>query len=92
MAEFTCTATVVGAVSGADRVVTFSMDRNPANTPADEIVEAFISKLYADGDLPSPESYELNSAIRNKDKRVVMVIGHLRGPHDETPFLTMIGY
>ena len=68
------------------------MSRDPAVTPVDEVVEAFIGKLHATGNLPSADSYELNSAMRNKEKRVIMVIGHLLGPYDQTPFLTMIAY
>ena len=92
MAAFTCTATVMGAVSGADRKVAFVMQTDPAAIPADDIVAAFVAKLHQDGDLPDPDAYELNSAIRNKEKRVVMAIGNMRWPRDESPFVTMISY
>ena len=92
MTTFTCTATVLGEASGGDRQIAFEMSRDPAVTPVDEVVEAFIGKLHATGNLPSADSYELNSAMRNKEKRVIMVIGHLLGPYVQTPFLTMIAY
>ena len=92
MAAFNCTATVMGAVSGADRKISFEMHTDPETTPADDIVAAFVAKLHEVGDLPSPDAYELNSAIRNKDKRVVMAIGQMRRPRDENPFITMISY
>ena len=92
MAEYTCTATIMGSVSGSDRQITYAMDQDPATAPADEVVEALMAHLHESGSLPHSYAYELNTALRNADKRVVMVIGHLRFPQGSEPFLTMIGY
>ncbi len=92
MAAFECTATVMGAASGSDHRFTFSMARDPAQVPADEVVEAFARHLYEDGHLQDPNAYELNTVIRKSEKRLILAIGHLRHPLDEDPFLTMIGY
>ena len=92
MAEYTCTATIMGSVSGSDRQITYSMDRDPATVPADEVVEALMAYLHETGDLPHTYAYELNTAFRNADKRVILSIGHLHFTEDTEPFLTMIGY
>ena len=91
MAEYACTATIMGSVSGSDRRITFAMAQDPATSPADEVVEALMDHLHETGDLPHSYAYELNTAFRNADKRVVMAIGHLRFTEDTEPFLTMIG-
>ena len=92
MSDFRCTATIMGSVSGSDRQIGFTVDQDPATAPADEVVEALMSHLHETGDLPHSYAYELNTAFRNADKRVIMAIGHLRFPGDSQPFLTMIGY
>ena len=92
MAEYTCTATIMGSVSGSDRQITYTLAQDPATAPADEVVEALMAYLHDTGDLPNSYAYELNTAFRNTDKRVVMAIGHLRFTGDTEPFLTMIGY
>ena len=92
MTAFECTATVMGVAAGSDHRFLFRMNQDPAQAPADEVVEAFARHLHDGGHLHDPNAYELNTVIRKPEKRLIMAIGHLRHPHDEDPFLTMINY
>ena len=92
MADYPCKATVMGPVSGSDRRFDYVMDQDPASAPADEVVESLMAYLHDTGDLPNTHAYELNTAFRNTERRLVMAIGHLRYTNDSEPFLTMIAY
>ena len=92
MATFPMKAVVMGPKSGTDRWYDFLLDGNPARTPADEIVEAFMDHLHARHDLPKANSYELNSAIKYADKQVVMAIGSLLLSNEDMPFVSMISW
>ena len=52
MAEYTCTATIMGSVSGSDRQITCTLAHDPATVPADEVVEALMTYPHETGDLP----------------------------------------
>ena len=92
MAQAHLKAVVLGPKSGGDRWYEFPMDGDPSSTPADEIVESFMSYLYEKDELPHASSYELNSAIKNKDSHVVMSIGSLLLSNEEMPFISMISW
>ena len=92
MADFPLTAVIMGPKSGTDRWYDFMLDRDPAKTPADEIVESFMDHLHEHNDLPNSNSYELNSAIKYTEKNVVMVIGRLQLSNEDMPFVAMISW
>ena len=92
MAKFPLTAVVLGPKSGSDRWHEFSIDRDPETTPADEIVETFMTFLHDQNELPDPNSYELNSAIRSRNENVVMCLGTLFFSNEQMPFAAMISW
>jgi hypothetical protein len=57
---------------------------------AREIVDTFIKHLNSESTYPSPMSYELNSAVKKKTKKIVLATGSLIVVKGEIPFLLMI--
>ena len=83
------TAVVMGPKSGSDRWYEFTIDQNPDILPSDEIVEPFMKHLDYNGDLPGAYSYELNSAIKSDERKVVMAIGNLHPSNERMPFASI---
>jgi hypothetical protein len=90
MGKAVCHAVVMGPVSGSDSKYDFEVDDGFFNKPADEIVEAFMSHIHREGVIKNEIGYELNSAFKNKEKRVVTAIGSLHLNGDDLPFTVMI--
>ena len=90
MGKVICHAVVMGPVSGADGQYEFDADDGLFGKPADEIVEAFMHHIHSQGMIKHAFHYELNSAFKNKEKRVVTAIGQLHLNGDELPFTVMI--
>jgi hypothetical protein len=90
MAKATCHAVVLGPISGSDSHYEFEADDDLFQRPADEIVEAFMAHIHREGVIKHEFGYELNSAHKNKEKRVVTAIGNLLLDGDELPFTAMI--
>lgn len=90
MGKAVCHAVVMGPVSGSDGHYEFEADDELFKKPADEIVEAFMQHIHRVGVIKHAFHYELNSAFKNKEKRVVTAIGHLQLDSDELPFTVMI--
>ncbi|MGF1476732.1 MAG: hypothetical protein ACFB6S_14330 [Geminicoccaceae bacterium] len=89
MAKVTCNAVVMGPVSGSDHLYQFDVEDDFMDRPADEIVEAFVDYLHREGELKDPSAYELNSAIKNREKGVIMAIGSLALGAELMPFVAM---
>ena len=90
MAKIQCQAIVMGPVSGSDSTYQFEAADDLFRRPSDEIVEAFMAHLNDAGVITSAVAYELNSAIKNREKGVVTAIGNLILNGDELPFVVMI--
>ncbi|MCG8356794.1 MAG: hypothetical protein MI920_14585 [Kiloniellales bacterium] len=92
MTNYAMKAVVLGPRSGGDRWYDYEFDRDPEQTPADELVESFMQHLHDEKELPAAYAYELNSAIKNPNKRVVMAIGSLHLQNEDMPFVSMISW
>ena len=90
MAQIQCQAIVMGPVAGSDSTYQFEASDGLFNRPSDEIVEAFMAHIHEAGVISSPVAYELNSAIKNREKGVVTAIGNLILNGDHLPFVVMI--
>ena len=90
MGKAVCHAVVMGPVSGSDGHYEFEADEALFRQPADEIVEAFMHHIHQEGVIKHEFHYELNSAFKNKEKRVVTAIGNLHLDGDDLPFTVMI--
>lgn len=90
MSKATCHAVVMGPVSGSDTHYEFDVEADFFDKPADEIVEAFMAHIHEAGIIRHEFHYELNSAFKNKEKRVVTAIGNLQLEGDDLPFTAMI--
>ena len=90
MAKIQCQAIVMGPVSGSDSTYQFEAPDDLFSRPADEIVEAFANHIHEAGVIRSSASYELNSAMKNREKNVVTAIGNLILNGDHLPFVVMI--
>ncbi|NBC32239.1 MAG: hypothetical protein GVY13_06130 [Alphaproteobacteria bacterium] len=90
MARIHCRAIVMGPVSGSDSTYEFDAPDDVFVRPADEAVEAFMAHLHEAGVISSAVSYELNSAVKNREKNVITAIGNLILNGDELPFVAMI--
>lgn len=92
MAKIHCRAIVMGPVSGSDSTYEFDAPDDLFARPSDEVVEAFMAHIHEAGVISSAVSYELNSAIKNREKNVVTAIGNLILSGDELPFVVMISH
>lgn len=90
MALVRANAVVLGPQSGSDSRYTFQVEEDFFQLPADDIVERFIDHLHEEGILPEKNAYELNSALKNKERSVVTALGSLRFANEEVPFVAMI--
>lgn len=85
-----CHAVMMDAETGVEDRYDFEMEKEIFTHPAHEVVDAFFKYLQRHHETPKHGRWELNSAIRNKDKRLVTSMGHLILPHGEIPFMVMI--
>ena len=83
-------ATMMDAGTGGSNQYSFEAAADLFNRPADDVVGAFIGSLRDEAGRPRPLEYELNSAIKKRQKQVVMASGSLIFSHGEIPFLVMI--
>ena len=83
-------AAMMDAETGGSQEFRFESDADLFRKPAHDIVNAFIDSLSGEGGRPAPLHYELNSAIKKRQKQVVMATGSLIFGHGEIPFLVMI--
>ncbi len=83
-------AAMMDAETGGNKNYQFEAAADLFSKPADDIVSAFIHSLRDDAGQPAPPEYELNSAIKKRQKQVVMATGSLIVGHGEIPFLVMI--
>lgn len=90
MSKIHCQAIVMGPVSGSDSTYKFDAPDDLFSRPADEIVEAFAAHIHEAGVISGAASYELNSAMKNREKNVVTAIGNLILGGDHLPFVVMI--
>ncbi len=90
MAKIHCQAIVLGEVSGSDGTYLFDADDDLFQRPADEIVEVFMRHIHDQHIISDREHYELNSAMKNKEKQVVTAVGNLFLKNDALPFVVMI--
>ena len=90
MAKIHCQAIVLGEVSGSDGIYLFDAQDDLFQRPADEVVELFMHHLHGENIISDRNHYELNSAMKNKEKQVVTAVGHLFLKDDALPFVVMI--
>jgi hypothetical protein len=83
-------AALLDAESGANESYKFEAECSLFTLPADEIIHVFINYLNANEYSKRPVGYELNSALKKTDKRIVMATGALLIDKGEIPFLLMI--
>lgn len=90
MAGVTYCAALLDAETGGNETYEFEAKADLFQMPARDIVETFIKHLDTESRYPSPMSYELNSAVKKQNKRIVMATGSLIVARGEIPFLLMI--
>lgn len=90
MTKTTCHAVMMDADRGTEARYDFDLEKEVFDHPAHEVINAFFDYLKAHHEAPEHGQWELNSAIRNKEKRLVTSMGHLILPHGEIPFMLMI--
>jgi hypothetical protein len=83
-------AAMMDAETGGNTNYEFEAADDLFSKPADDIVGVFIRSLHDDAGRPAPLEYELNSAIKKRQKQIVMASGSLIFGHGEIPFLVMI--
>ena len=83
-------AAMMDAETGGSQNYEFEGAADLFGKPADDIVGAFVASMSAEGGRPVPLHYELNSAIKKRQKQVVMATGSLIFEHGDIPFLLMI--
>jgi hypothetical protein len=90
MASVTYCAALLDAETGGNETYEFEANADLFQMPARDIVDTFIKHLDTESSYPSPMSYELNSAVKKKSRRIVMATGSLLVAKGEIPFLLMI--
>jgi hypothetical protein len=83
-------AAMMDAETGGNTNYEFEGADDLFSKPADDIVGAFIGSLRDEAGRPKPLEYELNSAIKKRQKQVVMASGSLIFGNGDIPFLVMI--
>ena len=85
-------ARMLDASTGGEGAYEFEAADDLMQQPADEVVSAFFD--YVDKQLLVPgANWELNSALKNRERRVVTAMGSLIPSQNDAPmpFLLMIG-
>jgi hypothetical protein len=90
MANAQYQAAMLDAESGGNESYRFEADDQLFSRPADDIVAAFIDHYNVSRNGGKLYSYELNSAVKKRDKPVVLATGALMLEKGELPFLLMI--
>ena len=90
MASVTYCAALLDAETGGNETYEFEAKADLFQMPACDIVDTFIKHLNNGGSYPSPMSYELNSAVKKENRKIVMATGSLLVAKGEIPFLLMI--
>lgn len=90
MSEINCRAVIMDAHSGAENTYRFTAPADILSHPADEIVERFMDHMNEIHYTHNPIRWELNSAMKNRDAKVVTALGHLLFEHGDIPFMAMI--
>ncbi|MBB4266746.1 hypothetical protein [Roseospira visakhapatnamensis] len=90
MADITYVAQMVDAADGPDATYEFQADETMFERPRAELIACFMD--YVDHvELPREDiGYEIYSAFKNRDLRVVTAMGTLRLRHGDIPFMVMI--
>jgi hypothetical protein len=81
-------ATLMAYSEGGENTFEFSGEPDLMEQPADEIVEAFINYMNAQGTTEVPFRYELNGAVKHND--VLTAMGKLLLKGRSFPFIAMI--
>lgn len=90
MATITYVAQMIDAADGPDGTYEFQADESLFDRPREELIAAFMNHVDH-VELPKEDvGYELYSAFKNRDLKVVTAMGALRLAHGEIPFMVMI--
>ncbi|WP_299437819.1 hypothetical protein [uncultured Rhodospira sp.] len=90
MANITFVAQMMDAADGPDASYEFEADENIFDRPRMELIAKFMEHVDH-VELPKEDvGYEIYSAFKNKDLKVVTAMGALRLAHGEIPFMLMI--
>lgn len=90
MASVTYCAALLDAKTGGNETYEFDAKADLFQRPARYIVDTFIKHLTNESGYSLHMSYELNSAVKKKTKKIVMATGSLILARGEIPFLLMI--
>jgi hypothetical protein len=90
MSGATYCAAWIDAETGGNETYVFEAKTNLFDMPVSDIIDIFIRHLDSEGGYPSPMSYELDSAVHKKDKKIVLATGSLILAMGEIHFLLMI--
>ena len=83
-------AAFLDAETGGNETYEFQAKADLFGMSSREIVDTFIKHLNSESTYPSPMTYELNSAVKKKTKKIVMATGSLIVAKGEIPFLLVI--
>ena len=83
-------AAFMSADTGASATYEFQAEPDLFRKTADAIVRRFMEHMNGHVDWEHPLNYELHSAVKKTDKRVVLATGSLLLQKGELPFLLMI--
>jgi hypothetical protein len=90
MATITYTAQMLDAADGPDATYEFQADESLFDRPRMELIAKFMEHVDH-VELPKEDiGYEIYSAFKNRELKVVTAMGALRLHHGEIPFMVMI--
>lgn len=90
MATITYMAQMLDAAEGPDATYEFEADDSLFDRPRMELIARFMEHVDH-VELPKEDiGYEIYSAFKNRDLKVVTAMGALRLHHGEIPFMVMI--
>jgi hypothetical protein len=90
MATITYQAQMIDAADGPDATYEFEADEALFERPRGELIAAFMDHVDH-VELPKEDiGYEIYSAFKNRDLKVVTATGALLLAHGEIPFMVMI--
>lgn len=90
MANITYVAQMMDAADGPDASYEFEADENIFERPRMELIAKFMEHVDH-VELPKEDvGYEIYSAFKNKELKVVTAMGALRLAHGDIPFMVMI--
>lgn len=90
MSSATYCAAMIDAETGGNEIYKFHARPDLLEMPAPDIIGTFIKHLDREGTYPSPMSFELDSAVKKKNRQIVLATGSLILGQGEIPFLLMI--